>query len=79
LIDIILINDDQRECQVASASLQKILQGELLSVSVPSLKVFLNDQTYHEDEERYRICYEVIWHCAQNMPYPSFYQAWKEE
>lgn len=23
-------------------------------------------------------CYSVIWECAQNMPYPDFYQAWHQ-
>jgi hypothetical protein len=23
-------------------------------------------------------CYNVIWNCAQNMPYPDFYQAWHQ-
>ncbi|WP_373693691.1 hypothetical protein [Limnofasciculus baicalensis] len=24
----------------------------------------------------YDACYRLIWHCAQNMTYPDFYQAW---
>ncbi len=27
---------------------------------------------FKPNEERYRI----LWHCAQNMSYPAFYQAW---
>ena len=23
-------------------------------------------------------CYKLVWECAQNMPYPDFYQAWHQ-
>jgi hypothetical protein len=26
---------------------------------------------------RYAICCDLIWHCAQNMPYPEFYKAFR--
>lgn len=33
-------------------------------------------KTYENDFERFNNCYEVIWHCAQTMSYPEFYEAW---
>ena len=29
--------------------------------------------------QRFEECYKVIWHCAQNMTYPDFYQAWHKD
>jgi hypothetical protein len=40
------------------------------------LKDYLSYQTYENDFMRFHNCYEVIWHCAQNMPYPKFYKTW---
>ncbi len=79
LINIILTKDFSGNWQLAAASLQKILQDQLFSVVVSSLKTFVDDQSYHRDSEHYRICYGVIWYCAQNMPYPNFYQVWKDD
>jgi HEAT repeat protein len=79
LINIISTKDFPSNWQLAAASLQKILQDQLFSVVVSSLKTFVGDQIYHKDPEYYRICYEVIWYCAQNMSYPNFYQVWKDD
>jgi hypothetical protein len=46
--------------------LKKIFKSDLLKVVIEALK------DYIEEAE----VYEIIWHCAQNMPYPDFYQAW---
>lgn len=46
--------------------LSKIHRSDLLAVVVESLK------EYVEDDD----CFAVLWHCAKNMPYPEFYQAW---
>jgi predicted NACHT family NTPase len=29
-------------------------------------------------DKRYNSMYEFIWQCAQNLPYPEFYQAWHQ-
>ncbi|MHC5935973.1 hypothetical protein [Nostoc sp.] len=31
------------------------------------------------DFKRFDNCYEVIWKCAQSMPYPAFYQVWHQK
>ncbi len=59
--------------------LVKNLQGDYLRLAVFRLKNCLTDQIYKNDCERFKDCYSVIWHCAQNMTYPDFYQAWHQE
>jgi hypothetical protein len=49
-------------------SLKKTLRGNLFALTVSGLK-----DSLEEDDDR---CYEIIWHCAQNMTYPDFYRAW---
>jgi len=63
----------------ATEGLKKILQGKLFSVVVTSLKACLTNYVYKHDHSLYKYCYEVIWHCAQNMPYQEFYTAWQGE
>jgi len=43
---------------------------------VTALKDCLSDETFKNDLERFNNSYQVIWHCAQNLPYPTFYHAW---
>ncbi|MGD1715164.1 hypothetical protein [Dapis sp. BLCC M172] len=31
---------------------------------------------YLINKDRFNKCYEIIWNCAQTLPYPEFYQAW---
>ncbi len=56
----------------------KNIQGDYFRLAVLRLKRCLTDQVYKNDSNRFKDCYSVIWHCAQNMPYPDFYQAWHQ-
>ncbi|OCQ99775.1 hypothetical protein BCD67_15345 [Oscillatoriales cyanobacterium USR001] len=69
--ELILIN--------APYSLEKILRiskSREIGGVVSALKDSLSDETYKNDSDRFKCCYKVLWHCAQNLPYPTFYQAW---
>ncbi len=59
-------------------SLKKIRRDERLAEIVTALKDYLSDESYKNNRQRYCECYKVIWHCAQNMSYPAFYQAWRD-
>ncbi|RAM50599.1 MAG: hypothetical protein C6Y22_16135 [Hapalosiphonaceae cyanobacterium JJU2] len=60
----------------ATKSLQKIVTNEYMTKVVIGLKEVVSEETSANDVERYKDCVEIIWHCAQNMTYPDFYQAW---
>jgi len=49
--------------------LNEIINSDILEIVVKSLKDYI---------EEIKV-YEVLWHCAQNMPYPAFYQAWHQQ
>ncbi|MBE9226902.1 NACHT domain-containing protein [Phormidium sp. LEGE 05292] len=36
------------------------------------------DKQHRVLSNRLQFCYELVWHCAQNMSYPEFYKAWHE-
>jgi len=71
LIDGVRLGDG-----VAANSLIQVIQGSFLSVVVSSLNNYLEYQVYENNLDLYQNCYKVIWHCAQNLPYPDFYRAW---
>ncbi|WP_410223503.1 NACHT C-terminal alpha/beta 1 domain-containing protein [Limnospira platensis] len=43
---------------------------------VSALKDCLSDEVYQNNFKQFNECYELIWNCAENLPYPDFYQAW---
>ncbi|MEA5419026.1 HEAT repeat domain-containing protein [Spirulina sp. CCNP1310] len=43
---------------------------------VTALKHNLSDEVYQNKFRRFEASYEVLWNCAENLPYPDFYQAW---
>jgi hypothetical protein len=49
--------------------LKTILNSNLLAIVVIGLKDYIKDSE----------AYEIIWHCAQIMPYPDFYEAWHQD
>lgn len=59
----------------AVSSLKKILQDDLFQVVVSNLRDFLQPVSLGSND-RYGRCYEIVWHCAENLAYPDFYRAW---
>ncbi|HAX77027.1 MAG TPA: hypothetical protein DCY88_14610 [Cyanobacteria bacterium UBA11372] len=69
-------SDDIR--RIAAKSLGKIVQKEQMPSLVSALQHCLSDQVYQTNFDLYKNCHELIWECAQEMPYPEFYQAWHQ-
>ncbi|OAB57490.1 histidine kinase [Phormidium willei BDU 130791] len=61
----------------AAETLRKILTTrQHYAGVVTALKDCLSDEVCQNDFDRFNKLYEVIWNCAENLPYPEFYQAW---
>jgi hypothetical protein len=56
--------------------LKKIQKKELLFQVVSIISDYINKPIFNQDHEDDNQCYEILWHCAQNMTYPEFYRAW---
>ncbi|ERT05638.1 HEAT repeats family protein [Lyngbya aestuarii BL J] len=62
---------------LAVVSLGKILAtSQQYAGVVSALKDCLSDEIYQNNFDRFYETYKVIWNCAENLPYPQFYQAW---
>ncbi len=59
----------------AADKLQEILPINQMPQVVVALKNYLS-KSKQDSSYRYEACYRVIWHCAQNMTYPDFFEAW---
>jgi HEAT repeat protein len=76
LVQLIKPTQNETIRWLATEGLKKVLRGEQLAVLVIALKGYLSDETYENDRKRFHQCYKLVWDCAQNMSYPTFYQAW---
>jgi len=59
-----------------------LTQGNFYQTVVTKLSGCLQEDTdnqHHSYNDRYESCYQLIWHCAQNMSYPDFYEAWHRQ
>jgi HEAT repeat protein/energy-coupling factor transporter ATP-binding protein EcfA2 len=65
-------NIDYHTREQVANNLVNILQNNLFTQTVIDLKNCLTNS------QLFRPCYSVLWHCAQNMSYPEFYQAWHQ-
>jgi HEAT repeat protein len=88
LIELICTSPDQKICSAAARSaaahsLGQILQRYPSGSAVSTLKNTLPAQINNNNHfklyfDLYRNCYDALLNCAQNMPYPDFYQAWHQ-
>ncbi|QDL09141.1 hypothetical protein DP114_15635 [Brasilonema sennae CENA114] len=67
LVKLIDTSQDEFTRRQAAESLEKILTTDQMAKVVTALR-----DNSKPNKERYK----VIWHCAQNMSYSDFYQAW---
>jgi HEAT repeat protein len=76
LIKILCASQDDVLSGFAAEGLQKIRQHKFMVMTVTGLKKNLEDEFDERDFSLDKERCEVLFHCAQNMPYPAFYQAW---
>ncbi|MGK7890637.1 MAG: HEAT repeat domain-containing protein [Leptolyngbyaceae cyanobacterium] len=77
LVNLLGTTSDSLTCRQAVKSLKKILaMPEQYAGVVAALKGNLSDEVYQNDFQLFHESYELIWNCAENLPYPQFYRAW---
>src|SRR5919202_1213776 len=73
----ILTGEDKLRQETAAFFLTtKMTETQQMTGVVTALKNCPSDATYENDFYKFQNSYKVIWHCAQNLPYPTFYHAW---
>jgi HEAT repeat protein/GTPase SAR1 family protein len=76
LVELIRTAQDNDIRRQAANSLEAIVQEPQMAMVVSTLQDNLSNETYKNDFDRFKDCHEILWKCAQNLPYPEFYQAW---
>jgi HEAT repeat protein/energy-coupling factor transporter ATP-binding protein EcfA2 len=80
LLKLIQSTEDGNMCWRIADDLKKILRKEdQMAQVVTSIKGYLSQESRRNNSRRCCECYKLIWHCAQNMTYPAFYQAWHQQ
>jgi len=80
LVKLIQSTEDGNMCWRIVDSLKKNLRKEdQMAQVVTSIKGYLSEESRKNNSRRYRECYKLICHCAQNMTYPDFYHAWHQQ
>ncbi len=80
LVKVIATTENEYTRRRAAWSLKKILTTrQQYAGVVTALKDCLSDEVYQNNFDRFEASYKVIWNCAENLPYPEFYQAWYPE
>ncbi|MEG4406204.1 HEAT repeat domain-containing protein [Microcoleus sp. MON2_D5] len=79
LIGILSATNDYYTRWGVANILNKIVQNDQMPSVVSALQQFLCDQTHETNFHLYEKCFEIIGNCAQNLPYPTFYQAWHHQ
>jgi HEAT repeat protein/DNA polymerase III delta prime subunit len=68
-------NEDTRRW--VAESLGEIIKTEKQYTDfVFALNHNLTDEVYNNNFDLYEECFKLLWKCAENLPYPKFYQAW---
>jgi len=87
LIYLLCVSKDKKRRREAVWTLTRLIFREafltpikLFPSIVRSLKRGIIDNVGEDDYlDTHGHCYDVLWHCAQNMTYPAFYQAWHQQ
>jgi hypothetical protein len=74
---ILRTNQDNEIQKRAGDCLTSILLGQQVSNQASFLHLVIQGLKDCPDY-RIRENYSVLWHCAQNLPYPTFYEAWHD-
>ncbi len=67
------------EFQLVVNILEQTPPEQICSVAVSTLKKLLTAQFKDQYLEQYQKCYDVLFYCVENLPYPTFYQAWHHQ
>ncbi|MEG3977797.1 HEAT repeat domain-containing protein, partial [Microcoleus sp. herbarium8] len=79
LIGILSATTDKDTLNQIAYSLNEIVQNDQMPSVVSALQQFQSNTTYETNFDLYKDCFEIIGNCAQNLPYPTFYQAWHHQ
>ncbi|GAB1541379.1 hypothetical protein NUACC21_40500 [Scytonema sp. NUACC21] len=77
LINLLRTHQDLDIRRQAILSLKAILTTNICSYVIATVKDCLENSIKNEDTVLYRCCDQILWHCAENLSYPAFYEAWQ--
>ncbi|MGL5034740.1 MAG: HEAT repeat domain-containing protein, partial [Microcystaceae cyanobacterium] len=74
LLDLLAVAQDDRLCPELGEQIVRVLPRKMLQSAIYQLR----DTVFPPTSLRAQAHWQVLWHCAQFVPYPVFYQAWHQ-
>jgi energy-coupling factor transporter ATP-binding protein EcfA2 len=59
-------------------ALQKILTKQTMSSTIWQLKKYSTDEVYQSNFKKFKLCDQIIFHCAKTLSYQEFHSAWHQ-
>ncbi len=76
LLNLAQTSQSSSDCTDVLHTIKEIITKDDYSKIIRIFKKYLVDRTIEIDRWFYADCYQLIWHCTENMSYLEFYRAW---
>ncbi|WP_017655667.1 NACHT domain-containing protein [Fortiea contorta] len=75
LLQLLKFSDRPSVCKRAADHLKEVILYEQIPQAIASLQDYFE---HHHPSilEQHHDCYKLLWHCAETIEYPEFYQIW---
>jgi hypothetical protein len=78
LLELTFAKDSSKKLKIICLYLQRMITRENAKKIIHSYRNYLSNQVMIKDYKNSHEIDNLLWHCAQHMSYPEFYQAWHE-
>ena len=78
LLELTFAKDSSKKLTIICLYLQRMITRENAKKIIHSYRNYLSNQVMIKDYKNSHEIDNLLWHCAQHMSYPEFYQAWHE-
>lgn len=78
LLGALKISNNPTSCdEIATVFIETLSLSQNFCLIIESLKEVINEDIKQSNFQRFSSCFQILWHCAQNMNYVDFDRAWK--
>lgn len=78
LLELTFAKDSSKKLKIICWYLQRMITRKNAKKIIHSYRNYLSNQVMIKDYKNSHEIDNLLWHCAQHMSYPEFYQAWHE-
>lgn len=76
LIKVLKIPNNPTYDEIATIFIETLSSSRNFYLMIENLKELINRDIKQSNFQQFSSCFQILWHCAQNMNYIDFHQAW---